>query len=176
VLGIWSLASATGHLDPRTVPAPWTVVDTGWDLWVNGTLGTDVATSAKRTMWGFLIGLTAGVVLALVAGLSRAGEALIDGTVQLNRSVPVLDLIPLFSLWLGIGETFKVSIIAIVVCIPIYINFCAGLAGIDARYVELAETLRLSRTACSRRWGCRTTSPGVVGDAVLPPQPAGGGR
>ena len=59
--------------------------------------------------------------------------------------MPVLGLIPLFILWLGIGETFKIAIIAIVVYIPIYLNLYASLTRIDNRYVELAETLRLSR-------------------------------
>ena len=78
-------------------------------------------------------------------GLSRLGEAAIDGVVQINRAIPTLGLIPLFILWLGIGETFKVAIIAIVVYIPIYLNLFSGLAGIDSRYVELAETLGLTR-------------------------------
>jgi sulfonate transport system permease protein len=145
LLLVWSLGSVTGVVDPRVLPAPWTVVHTGAHLWVSGTLRTDIATSLWRAAQGFAIGLTVGVVLALVAGLSRTGEALIDGTVQINRSVPTLGLIPLFILWLGIGETFKVAIIAIVVYIPIYLNLYSALAGIDTRYVQLAEVLRLSR-------------------------------
>jgi len=65
--------------------------------------------------------------------------------VQLGRSIPTLGLIPLLILWLGIGELFKVSIIAVVVCIPVYLNLYGSLSGIDSRYVELAETLRLRR-------------------------------
>ena len=145
VVVVWSVASATHQLDPRVIPAPWTVLDTAADLWTTGTLQTDIATSATRAGWGFVIGFTIGLVLALVAGLSRIGEAVIDGTVQLNRSVPTLGLIPLFILWLGIGETFKLAIIAVVVYIPIYLNLHAGLSGIDDRYVELAETVGLSR-------------------------------
>ncbi|WP_042392213.1 ABC transporter permease [Streptacidiphilus carbonis] len=145
LLLVWSLGSVTGVVDPRVLPAPWTVVHTGAHLWVSGTLRTDIATSLWRAAQGFAIGLTVGVVLALVAGLSRTGEALIDGTVQINRSVPTLGLIPLFILWLGIGETFKVAIIAIVVYIPIYLNLYSALAGIDTRYVQLSEVLRLSR-------------------------------
>src|SRR5262249_41320742 len=133
------------RLDARVVPAPWTVLTTAQHLWVHGTLRADIATSATRAAWGFVIGFAVGVVLALAAGLSRVGEALIDGTVQLNRSGPVLGLIPLLILWLGIGETFKIAVIAIVVYIPIYLNLYAGLAGIDGRYVELAETVGLSR-------------------------------
>jgi sulfonate transport system permease protein len=145
LVAVWAGASGAGVLDPRVLPAPWTVLHTGAHLWTEGTLRTDLATSLWRAVQGFAIGLLAGVVLALVAGLSRIGEALIDGTVQVNRAVPTLGLIPLFILWLGIGETFKVVIIAIVVYIPVYLNLHAALAGIDSRYVELAEVLRLSR-------------------------------
>jgi sulfonate transport system permease protein len=144
-VALWAIASAAGQLDPSAVPAPWTVVRTGAHLWTDGTLTADILTSLRRAGAGFVIGLTAGVVLALAAGLSRVGEALIDGTVQLNRAIPTLGLIPLFILWLGIGETFKVAIIAIVVYVPIYLNLYSALSGIDNRFVELAEVLGLSR-------------------------------
>ncbi|HET9647243.1 MAG TPA: ABC transporter permease, partial [Microlunatus sp.] len=145
VVGVWALASASGHLDPRTLPAPWTVAQTGWDLWTDGSLRQDTLTSLARAGKGLLLGLTIGTVLALLAGLSRAGDALIDGTVQINRSIPTLGLIPLFIVWLGIGEGFKVAIIAIIVYIPVYLNLHAGLRGIDLRFVELAEVSGLNR-------------------------------
>jgi len=145
LLGLWSLGSVTGRVDPRILPAPWTVVSTAVQLWQSGTLGPDLAVSLQRAAEGFAIGLTAGTALALFAGLSRVGAALIDGNVQVNRALPILGMIPLFILWLGIGETFKIVIIAIAVYIPIYINLSASLSGIDGRFVELAETLELSR-------------------------------
>ncbi|MDT0406041.1 MULTISPECIES: ABC transporter permease [Streptomyces] len=151
VLVLWAAASAAGRLDPGAIPAPWTVLETGVRLWTDGTLPDDILTSLRRAGSGFAIGLTAGVVLALASGLSRTGEALIDGSVQLNRAVPTLGLIPLFILWLGIGETFKIAIIAIVVYIPIYLNTHSALSGIDHRFVELAEVQGLSRLAFVRQ-------------------------
>ncbi|NUT25820.1 MAG: ABC transporter permease, partial [Streptomyces sp.] len=145
VLALWAAASAAEALDPAAIPAPWTVLETGAHLWTDGTLITDILTSLQRAASGFAIGLAAGVVLALASGLTRTGEALIDGTVNLNRAIPTLGLIPLFILWLGIGETFKTAIIAIVVYIPIYLNTHAALSGIDHRFVELAEVQGLSR-------------------------------
>lgn len=145
VIALWAAASAAGQLDPAAIPAPWTVLRTGGRLWTDGTLPADILTSVRRAASGFAIGLVGGVLLALAAGLSRVGEALIDGTVQLNRAIPALGLIPLFILWLGIGETFKIAIIAIVVYIPIYLNTHAALSGIDSRFVELAEVQGLSR-------------------------------
>ncbi|MFC7844972.1 ABC transporter permease [Streptomyces sp. NPDC057382] len=145
VLALWIGASAAGLLDTGAIPAPWTVLETGTRLWTEGTLPNDILTSLRRAASGFAIGLTGGVLLALVSGLTRTGEALIDGTVNLNRAIPTLGLIPLFILWLGIGETFKIAIIAIVVYIPIYLNTHAALSGIDSRFVELAEVQGLSK-------------------------------
>lgn len=145
LLALWSLGSVTGRVDPRILPAPWTVVSTAVHLWSTGVLAPDLAVSLQRAAEGFAVGLAAGVALALLAGLSRVGAAVIDGNVQINRSVPILGMIPLFILWLGIGETFKIAVIAIAVYIPIYINLSAGLSSIDSRFVELAEVLGLSR-------------------------------
>ncbi|MEU7716863.1 ABC transporter permease [Streptomyces tibetensis] len=145
VLALWSAASAAGLLDPGAIPAPWTVLETGSRLWTAGTLPDDILTSLQRAATGFSIGLAVGILLALASGLTRTGEALIDGTVNLNRAIPTLGLIPLFILWLGIGETFKIAIIAIVVYIPIYLNTHAALSGIDSRFVELAEVQGLSK-------------------------------
>jgi sulfonate transport system permease protein len=145
VLAIWSASSAIRLLDPRVLPEPWTVVATAGDLISTGRLQSNLLTSLQRAGFGFVFGLGAGTVLALAAGLSRTGEALVDGTIQIKRAIPSLGLIPLLILWLGIGETFKVIIIALGVMIPLYINLHAALAGIDRRYVELAEVVRLSR-------------------------------
>ncbi|GLZ33347.1 ABC transporter permease [Lentzea sp. NBRC 105346] len=151
LIGIWSVASATGALDPRILDSPWTVLQTGWDLTQSGKLPDSVPTSLRRAALGFLFGGIAGTVLAIVAGLSRVGEALIDGTVQVKRAIPSLGLIPLLILWLGIGEEFKIVVIALGVAVIMYLQTYTALTGIDSRYVELAEVVGLSRAQFIRK-------------------------
>ena len=155
VVALWWAASAAGLLDPRILPTPGAVLTSAVDLIERGTLQDSLLVSLQRAGLGFSIGATAGIALALLAGLNRVGEAVVDGWMQVQRSVPTLGLIPLMILWLGIGETFKVAIIAIVVAIIMYIQTYSGLTGIDSRYVELAETVHL------RRWQ-------FIGTVVLP--------
>jgi sulfonate transport system permease protein len=145
VLVAWWAASTAGLLDPRILPTPGTVLTAAIDLTERGTLQTSLTVSLQRAGLGFAVGAVVGIVLAVVAGLNRIGESIVDGWMQVQRSVPTLGLIPLMILWLGIGETFKVAIIAIVVAIIMYIQTYAGLTGIDSRYVELAETVHLRR-------------------------------
>jgi sulfonate transport system permease protein len=145
LVGVWCLASAAGWLDPRTLSEPWVVVETARDLIEDGRLQDALRTSAVRAFSGLGLGIVAGTLLALVAGLSRLGESVIDGPIQIKRSIPTLALIPLLILWLGINEEFKILTIALAVMIPVYIHTHNGLRGIDGRYAELAETVGVGR-------------------------------
>jgi sulfonate transport system permease protein len=151
LLALWTLASATRLLDPRILSEPWTVVATAGELLADGRLQENLAISAQRAGLGLFFGIVVGALLALVSGLSRVGEALIDGPVQIKRAIPGLALIPLLILWFGIDETMKVLTITLGVFVPIYLQTHAGLRGIDLRYVELAQTVGLSRTAFIRK-------------------------
>ncbi|HET6653007.1 MAG TPA: ABC transporter permease [Nocardioides sp.] len=145
LLALWAVGSATGFLDPRTLSEPWTVVATAAGLAESGRLQDSLLTSALRALLGLGIGVAVGTVLAVLSGLSRTGEALIDGPIQVKRSIPTLALIPLLILWLGIGEEMKVVTIALGVMVPIYIHTHNGLRSIEGRYAELAETIGVSR-------------------------------
>jgi sulfonate transport system permease protein len=151
LLGLWTVSSATGLLDPRILSEPWTVVATAGELIADGRLQENLAISAQRAGLGLFFGIVVGALLALVSGLSRVGEALIDGPVQIKRAIPGLALIPLLILWFGIDETMKVLTITLGVFVPIYLQTHAGLRGIDLRYVELAQTVGLSRAAFIRK-------------------------
>ncbi|MCK8673890.1 ABC transporter permease [Rhodococcus sp. HM1] len=160
LLVIWIIASATGVLDPKTLSEPWTVVTTAGDLIADGRLQSNLWTSVQRALIGGVIGVALGLTLALIAGLSRIGEALIDGPVQIKRSIPTLALMPLAILWFGIGEEMKILLIALSVFVPVYINTYSALRGIDSRFVELAETLDLSRAQFIRRIALPGALPG----------------
>lgn len=145
VVVVWWAASALQYLDPRILSGPGAVASTALDLIRSGLLQDNVLISLQRAGLGLLFGVVAGVVLAVAAGLSRVGEYLLDGTLQVKRAIPSLALLPLLILWLGIGEQMKVTLIALGVAVTVYINTYASLTGIDSRYVELAESLDLSR-------------------------------
>lgn len=145
LLVAWEAAARWGYLSPETLTAPSQALRTGYEMLRDGSLLPHFLASAGRAYLGLFLGVAVGVLLALIAGLTRSGEALIDGLVQIKRAVPTLALIPLAIIWLGIGEAMKVFLIFTAVLIPIYINTHAALRNIDAGYVELAQALRLSR-------------------------------
>jgi sulfonate transport system permease protein len=145
LLLLWQLASSLGLVSTRVLAAPITVAETGWDLLRSGELQEHLWVSLGRVARGLGIGVSLGLVLALLSGLSKWGEDLLDPPIQMLRTLPILALVPLFILWFGIGETPKVLLVALGTLFPIYLNTYAGIRGIDAKLVEAAQTLELGR-------------------------------
>jgi sulfonate transport system permease protein len=141
---LWQLASSTGTLDERQLAAPTQVWSTAVDLVRDGTLGTQTLVSVQRVAVGFAIGAVIGLVLAVVAGLSRIGEDAIDPPMQMLRTLPHFGLVSLFIIWFGIGETPKIALIALGATFPLYLNTFGGIRGIERKTVEAAKSLHLT--------------------------------
>lgn len=155
LLVLWQVLTSVGVLTPEVLASPGTIARVGTDLVSDGSLPAAMGVSLQRVAVGLLCGVVVGVGLALLSGLFRVGEDLVDASVQMLRTVPFVGLIPLFIIWFGIGEAPKVAIITLGVSFPLYLNVYAGIRGVDSQLIEAGESLGLSR------WG-------LVRHVVLP--------
>ncbi|MCF0078129.1 ABC transporter permease [Streptomyces lomondensis] len=162
LLALWQLLSGTGALPPDVLASPGRIAQVAGDMVADGSLPAAMGTSLRRVAAGLLLGLVVGTGLALVSGLFRIGEDLVDAPVQMLRTVPFVGLIPLFIIWFGIGEAPKVAIITLGVTFPLYLNVYAGIRGVDAQLIEAGESLGLSR------WGLvrHVVLPGALPNAM----------
>ncbi len=142
ILAAWAVGAATDWLNPDLFPPPSEVAATAWRLLIDGELATHVGASATRVLIGTVLGILIGAVLAVIAGLTRTGEDLLDWTMQIFKAVPNFALTPVLIIWMGIGEGPKVVLITTGVAIAIYINTYAGIRGVDRQLVEMAQTLK----------------------------------
>jgi sulfonate transport system permease protein len=151
LLAAWELASGSGVLSSQTLAGPVQVWRSGWHLAADGTLGPAVWASLQRVLVGLAIGVLIGTALAVIAGVWRLGEDLLDTPIQMLRFLPIIGLQPLVVLWLGIGNTAKISLIVFGVVFPIYINTFNAVRAIDPKHRELAEVSGLSRLGFIRK-------------------------
>ena len=147
---LWQAASMAGLIAPRTLAAPSTILVTAWELLVTGELPRHLLVSLGRVATGLAIGVSAGVALALVAGLSRLGEEVVDAPMQMLRTLPFLALVPLFILWFGIGETPKIALVALGSAFPVYLTLFAGIRGVDPKLAEAGRVFGLDRAGLVR--------------------------
>jgi sulfonate transport system permease protein len=155
VLALWALLCAVGVFNERTLASPSAVLDAGRELWESGELQEHMLVSLERVAIGLAFGISAGLILAVLAGLTRRGDDMLDPSIQMLRAVPILGLIPLVIIWFGVGETSKIFLIALGVTFPVYVNTHGAIRAVDSRLVEAGETFGLSRA-------------GLVGRVIIP--------
>jgi sulfonate transport system permease protein len=151
LLGLWLFAVGVLHVPATKIPSPGSVVSALRQEISNGQLGTALGVSVKRVVLGLLLGVAVGSLLAMFSGLTKVGERLVDATMHMLRTMPVLALLPVFVVWFGIGEEAKVVVIAWAVAFPIYINLFAGIKSIDPKLIEAGQVLGLSRLGLIRQ-------------------------
>jgi sulfonate transport system permease protein len=151
VLIIWQVVCAAHVFTSYEVASPIAVFEAGRELAVQGVLVPNLLTSLRRVSVGLGLGVGIGVILAVLSGLFRIGEDLLDPVVQAARAVPILGLVPLAIIWFGVGEMPKVFLIALGSTFAIYINTFAGIRSVDQKLIEAGETFGLSRWGLVRR-------------------------
>ena len=147
---LWQAASMAGLIAPRTLAAPTTILASAWELLASGELPRHLLVSLGRVATGLAIGVTTGIALALVSGLSRLGEEVVDAPMQMLRTLPFLALVPLFILWFGIGETPKIALVALGSAFPVYLTLFAGIRGVDPKLAEAGRVFGLDRRGLVR--------------------------
>ncbi|MGW5119513.1 ABC transporter permease subunit [Streptomyces noursei] len=162
LLVLWQVLSATGVLQSDVLASPGTIARTAGGLFADGTLPSAMAVSVQRVAVGLVSGVVVGVGLGLLSGLMRTGEDLIDAVVQMLRAVPFAGLVPLLIVWLGIGETVKVALIALAAAFPLYLNTYAGIRGVDDQLIEAGVTLGLGRWGLIRHVVLPGALPGAL--------------
>lgn len=144
VLVLWQLGSMTGIIPERLLPAPFTIIEAGVGVAVDGTLPSALFVSGQRVILGFLLGAFLGIGLGVLVGMYRPADVLMDPLLQALRAVPHLGLVPLFIIWFGIGELPKILLIALGVVFPLYLNTASGFRQVDRKLLESGKVMGLS--------------------------------
>jgi sulfonate transport system permease protein len=150
LLAVWQLLGSLGVASAQVLAPPSAVVRAAWQLTGTGELGANLLASLVRAGEGLAVGVSAGVLLAVLAGLFHLGDDLLDSSMQILRGLPVLGLLPLVIIWFGVGELPKVALVAFGTLFPVYVNTYAAIRGVDNRLVESGRAFGLGRAGLIR--------------------------
>lgn len=145
VLVIWEIICQLKIVSPLFLPAPSDIIMTGWEMILSGEIADNLLASLFRIVVGYLIGAVIGIIVGLILGFSNWADAIGTPIVYSIYPIPKIALLPLFILWLGIGELSKVTIIALGVFFPVVINTFSGVKNVDQMLIKAAVTFGSSR-------------------------------
>ncbi len=135
----WQILSNIGVFPVNLFPPPSMVLNRILQMVKDGSLWGHIGITTYRIFIGFIIGVFFAVVLGSAVGYFKKAERLLDPLIQAFRSIPSLAWVPLFILWMGISETSKISLIAVGVFFPVYLNIVSGIQGIDRKLIEVGK-------------------------------------
>lgn len=147
---VWEVAGRFGWIEAYLLPTPTRIVEEISNMAASGALVSHLSATLGRVAIGFSLGAVVAVILGTAVGYYNLAEKVMDPLIQAFRSIPALAWVPLFILWMGIGESSKVTLIAVGVFFPVYLNIVAGIRGVDRKLIEvgkiygftISETLR----------------------------------
>jgi len=156
--GVWQAASISGLLPVSVLPPLTDVAVALAAMLRSGELITNTLASFARAGAGFLIATIGGIALGLLMARRRVVERALEPILLLIYPVPKPALIPLFMVWLGIGDVSKVAVIALACLLPIVTATFNGARSVDPILVWSAK----ARGTSERRLLWRVVLPAAL--------------
>jgi len=129
---------------PEALPPLSMVILRLGEAFREGTAIVQIGSTLWKTVLSFALGSGAGVLLGLIAGLFRPVESFCQPLIYFTYALPRVALIPLFILWLGLGDRTVVVAAAVAVFYIVLINTLNGVKQIDPTLIRAGRNLGAS--------------------------------
>jgi taurine transport system permease protein len=145
MLLIWWLAAKQQWVSRLFLPSPVEVyhlaIDIYRDGYANASLWEHVSASLGRILISAGIAIALGIPLGLFMGLNRWAKGILSTPVEIYWPLPPLAYLPLLIIWLGIGETSKITLLTLAMFAPILFSAQSGVRSLPVERVQAALSL-----------------------------------
>ncbi|MGH7267585.1 MAG: ABC transporter permease [Candidatus Rokuibacteriota bacterium] len=139
--GIWEAVARSGVVSPIVFPSLAAIADAIWRSAASGELLFHLRMTAIEIVLAFGLAATTGVAAGLLGGLLPPVRGALQPLLLLTFSVPLVALVPFFTIVFGLGILSKVMFAAIYAFFPICMNTLTGVRNIDPTLLSLARSL-----------------------------------
>lgn len=145
LLLVWFVLSATGVLDPSSVPGPGATFSALGSELGRSAFWDAIGSTVLAWALGLVVGTLVGLLMGTVVGLSRFFDRSTAGVVEFFKTVPVIAVLPLAILVLGTTLTMKVVLVSFAVAWPLLVQTSYGVKSMDPVIRDTARALRMGR-------------------------------
>src|SRR5882757_1511260 len=150
-IAFWEIGARLGWIDAFFWSQPSAIARTLVIFFTEGDAWTDISFTFRSTIFGFLIGTTAGSLFGLSFWWSRNYAAVVQPYIICFESIPKLALAPLIILVFGLGLTSKVAIATALTFVISTLTTFAGVKALDPDGEKLFYSLGASRWQVFRK-------------------------
>lgn len=122
----------------------------------------DILPSLGRLLVGYGVALVVGVGLGTVIGAVKPLRDFTEPVLEFFRAIPPPVMVPVLMLFLGVGTSMRVFVIATGALWPILLNTVEGVRGLDPVLKDTARAYRLGAWTRTRRLMLPGAGPQIV--------------
>lgn len=145
VLFVWAVATEGGFVHKLIIPSPFATAAAGYRVMLADFFLPNVWVTLQEIFWGFLIGMTAGVIFGVSVTMFETVRATIYPYLVALQAPPKIVLAPIFITWFGFDMASKIAISAVMCFFPMFLNTLTGLSSVEPNAIRLMRSLTASR-------------------------------
>lgn len=140
-IGLWSLGSRAGWLDPLFYSTPTRVLQALVEWFVSGSIWPQILATLEEALAGLFLGLFAALVVGFTLARNAVLGELFEPVLTILNAVPRIVLAPLLIMWFGIGPGSKIALSFLLVFFVVFFAVYSGVREIDEVLVRNARLL-----------------------------------
>lgn len=137
LLILWQIIGS--QLNPIFLSTPVLVGHAFWELTVSGELLRNFVITVQIFIAGLALATVVGIPLGLIAGRYTVVSQHSDIVIRTFYSLPTIALFPLFIVWFGINEGFRLALVFFSGVFPLIITSQAGVRSVDPVLIDVAR-------------------------------------
>ena len=144
---VWSIITYGGIVQEMFVPTPSKTFAAAVKLFTQLNYMNDIRITVIRVMVGFLIAAAIALPLGILVGTYKPFEAFIEPLTSFARYLPASAFVPLFILWIGLGEGAKIAVIIVGSLPQLLLMVAVDTHKVQYDLIEVSYTLGVSKSS-----------------------------
>jgi NitT/TauT family transport system permease protein len=128
---VWEIFARSGIFPTSLTPTLGAIASSMIYLVANGTIFAHIVYTLMRVVAGLALACAIAVPLGLAMGRFRVAEKVFEPALSVLMPIPSLAWVPLFILWLGLGNITTILVVAYAALFPMAYNVWRGVQSIN---------------------------------------------
>lgn len=145
ILALQEYVVVKGYVSSLFLAAPSGIAASLLELFSGSDLFHHLLITLLEFVAGFSLSVVVGIVLGVFLATLPALDTFLKPYISFAMSIPKVAIIPLITLWLGLGPVSKVFVVFVFSVFPILFNTVAGVRQTSVNHIKVARTLEASK-------------------------------
>jgi len=151
VVAIWQGFALSGMFSPAMTPPIGTIGAIMWGMITDGSLAINAFATLVRVFIGLSISFAIAVPLGVLMARHWVAERIFLPVLSVLLPIPSLAWVPLFILWLGIGNTATILVVVYASVFPLVYAMWTGVRAVNPLWLRAATVMGADEATLFRK-------------------------